>query len=69
MTRLNAYDTPTTVTHVDGEVVLDGPDGIGLSMTPSAADESAKRLRRGAAEARRGVGKRKTAAPGKEESR
>ncbi len=68
MTRLNAYDTPTTVTPVDGEVVLDGPDGVGLSMTPSAADESARRLRRGAAEARRGAGRSKPDAEGKDEA-
>jgi hypothetical protein len=51
--KLDAYDTPTRVAQVDGEVVLDGPDGIGLSMTPAAAEESAKRLAKGAAEAKR----------------
>ena len=51
--KLDAYDTPTKVAHVDGDVVLDGPDGLGLSMTPEAAEESGKRLVEGAAAARR----------------
>lgn len=40
-----AYDTPIKATAIDGEVVLEGPDGIGLSMTPDAAEETARRLR------------------------
>jgi hypothetical protein len=47
-----AYDTPSTIYAVDGEVVLDGPDGIGLSMTPNAAAETARRLAKAADEAR-----------------
>jgi hypothetical protein len=39
-----AYDTPVKTTPIDGEVVLEGPDGIGLSMTPDAAEETARRL-------------------------
>ena len=39
-----AYDEPTTVTVIDGEVVLDGPDGVGLSMTPEAAETTGRRL-------------------------
>ena len=53
MNRLEAHDTPTTVTSVDGEVVLDGPDGLGLSMTPAAAKETGKRLVKAAADAKR----------------
>ena len=58
MAKLDAYDTPTNVIPVDGEVVLDGPDGIGLSMTPEAAAESGKRLVKGAAQAKRNRRKR-----------
>jgi hypothetical protein len=47
-----AYDTPTRVYAVRGEVVLDGPDGVGLSMTPDAAAETARRLAKAAEEAR-----------------
>jgi hypothetical protein len=39
-----AYDTPTNAAAEDGEVTLDGPDGIGLSMTPAAAEETGRRL-------------------------
>jgi hypothetical protein len=39
-----AYDIPGKTTAIDGEVVLEGPDGIGLSLTPDAAEETAKRL-------------------------
>ncbi len=48
-----AYDEATKVSAVDGEVVLDGPDGVGLSMTPQAAAETGRRLMNGAAAASR----------------
>jgi hypothetical protein len=44
MASHKAYDTPVKTTAIDGEVVLEGPDGIGLSMTPDAAEETARRL-------------------------
>jgi hypothetical protein len=47
-----AYDKPSRVFAVHGEVILDGPNGIGVSMTPDAAAETAKRLARAAKEAR-----------------
>jgi hypothetical protein len=40
---------------VEGEVVVLGPDGVGLSLTPAAAEESGRRLIR-AAQAARGEG-------------
>lgn len=43
-----AYDEATKVSAVEGEVVLDGPDGVGLSMTPRAAAETGRRLQDGA---------------------
>ncbi|HVI34297.1 hypothetical protein [Phenylobacterium sp.] len=42
-----------TVTTVEGEVVVLGPDAIGVSLTPASAEESAHRLLRCAEEARR----------------
>ena len=47
-----AYDTPTEVDAVDGEVTLSGPDGIGVSMTPEAAEATAARLLAGARKAK-----------------
>ena len=53
------FDQPTKVTAEKGEVVLVGPDGIGLSMTPDAAEETARRLLEGARQARRQAGRRR----------
>lgn len=52
MSPKEPYDEPTQVTAIDGEVVLDGPDGIGVSMTPDAAEETSRRLKSGADVAR-----------------
>lgn len=52
MTARKAYDQPSDVTSVDGEVTMNGPDGLGLSMTPDAAHQTGERLRDAAAEAR-----------------
>jgi hypothetical protein len=49
---IGPYDEPTKVTPVDGEVTLDGPDGIAVSMTPEAAEETAERLIEAAGRAR-----------------
>ena len=46
------YDEATKVDAEDGTVVLDGPDGVDVLMTPEAAAETSDRLLRGAAQAR-----------------
>ena len=51
MTSHKAYDQPTKVEAVDGEVTLNGPDGIGISMTPTAAAITGGRLNKAAVEA------------------
>ena len=55
-----AYDDATVTDAVDGEVVLRGPDGTALSMTPEAAEETARRLLKSSEEARRQRDGRKT---------
>jgi hypothetical protein len=45
------YDTPSDVTTKAGEVVVDGPDGVAVSLTPNAAVETGSRLIDAAAEA------------------
>lgn len=45
------YDEPTRVDAEDGKVVLDGPDGVAVLMTPDAALETSDRLLLGAAQA------------------
>lgn len=52
MTARKAYDEPTTVTATDGEVTLDGPDGVAVSMTPDAAAATGRRLSDAAEKAR-----------------
>lgn len=38
------YDVPGDVTLESGEVLVDGPDGVALSLTPRAAREMGLRL-------------------------
>ena len=45
------YDEPTRVEANDGKVVLDGPDGVDVLMTPDAALETSDRLLAGATQA------------------
>ena len=45
------YDTPTEVTAEDGKVVLDGPDGVDVTITPQAAETTSERLLSAAMEA------------------
>jgi hypothetical protein len=46
------YDEPSKVHAKDGKVLLDGPDGVAVLMTPEAAEETSDRLLFGAATAR-----------------
>ncbi|MDB5439131.1 MAG: hypothetical protein JWM33_1558 [Caulobacteraceae bacterium] len=45
-----AFNTPSDVQIIEGEVVVVGPEGIGHSFTPEAARETGRRLT-GAADA------------------
>lgn len=45
------YDTPAEATAENGEVMIDGPDGIAVSLTPKAAHESARKIERAAGQA------------------
>lgn len=46
------HDHPSHVTAEQGEVHLDGPDGVATSYTPDAAEETGRRLVTAASEAR-----------------
>ena len=46
------FDEATQVTAKDGEVILDGPDGVDVKLTPEAARETSTRLWDGAAKAK-----------------
>lgn len=38
------YDEPSTVESEEGQVFVDGPDGVAVSLTPEAAEETGERL-------------------------
>jgi hypothetical protein len=46
-----AYDEPSEVSAEEGEVLVDGPDGVAVTFTPDAAAETSQRLLIGAAKA------------------
>jgi hypothetical protein len=43
-TEPELFNEPTEVSAKDGEVVLDGPDGVDVKLTPEAATETSDRL-------------------------
>ena len=44
MTDGKTYDEPTKVKAQNGDVMLDGPDGVDVAMSPDAAAETSDRL-------------------------
>ena len=52
---LKASEIPGKATAEDGVVLLDGPDGVALTMTPEAAELTADSLHAAAAQARQGT--------------
>ena len=51
MNQDKLYDEATEVSAEDGEVILDGPDGVDVKITPEAAEQTADNLIHGAAKA------------------
>lgn len=45
------HDRPSEVSAEEGEVQVDGPDGVSVSLTPKAAAETSDRLLAGASQA------------------
>jgi hypothetical protein len=45
------HDTPSDIYAEEGQVLVDGPGGTAVSLTPDAAAETSHRLLYGAAEA------------------
>ena len=45
------HDEASTVTAEQGQVLIDGPDGVAVSLTPDAAVETSDRLLEAAVEA------------------
>jgi hypothetical protein len=44
MSGIKVHDTPSRVAAEAGKVVVDGPDGVAVSLTPEAAVETGSRL-------------------------
>lgn len=61
MTDGKTYETPTKVKALHGDVILDGPDGVDVAMSPDEAAETSDRLLEAAAVAQ---GQRITGATG-----
>ena len=53
MSSVAVFGAPSEVIVEAGEVFVDGPDGVAVTLTPDAAEETARRLAEAAAEARR----------------
>ena len=53
MRSVSAFAQPSEVIAEEGDVLVEGPDGVAVSLTPDAAEETARRLVEAAAEARR----------------
>jgi len=52
-TSLEPCEEPGIASAIEGVVVLDGPDGVAVTMTPDAAAQTADSLKSAAEEARR----------------
>jgi osmotically-inducible protein OsmY len=52
MMKEKLYDKATEVSATNGEVLLDGPDGVDVKVTPEAAEQTADNLIEGAVKAR-----------------
>lgn len=52
MASLSASTEPSEVIAEQGEVIVEGPYGVAVTLTPDAAEETARRLRVAAAQAR-----------------
>lgn len=51
----SGYANPSEVSAEQGEVILEGPDGVAVTLTPDAAEETARRMLDAATEARRQI--------------
>jgi hypothetical protein len=56
MEPLTAHKQASQVAAEGGNVIIDGPDGVAITMSPDAAEETGKRLVQAAGEARRQAG-------------
>lgn len=53
MVDLGAHGQPSEVVAEQGDVIVEGPDGVAITLTPDAAEETGRRMMAAADEARR----------------
>ena len=56
MVSLGAHGEPSEVAAEAGDVIVEGPDGVAVTLAPHAAEETARRMMAAADEARRQAG-------------
>ena len=56
MESVRSHSQPSEVTAEQGEVIVEGPDGVAVSLTPEAAEETGRRMIEAASDARRQTG-------------
>jgi hypothetical protein len=52
MAPVQSHSEPSEVNAEQGIVIVEGPDGVAITLTPDAAEETGQRLIRAASEAR-----------------
>ena len=52
MESVTSHSEPSDVTAEQGIVIVEGPDGVAVTLTADAAEETGKRMIRAASEAR-----------------
>ena len=52
MEHVTSHSEPSDVNAEQGNVIVEGPDGVAVTLTPDAAEETARRLISAASEAR-----------------
>lgn len=53
MGSVHSHPQPSEVVAEMGEVLVEGPNGVAVSLTPDAAEETGRRMMKAAADARR----------------
>ena len=53
MNGMDAHGEPSEVLAEAGEVIVEGPNGVAVTLTPDAAEETGRRMISAASEARR----------------
>ena len=56
MESVRSHSEPSVVAAEEGNVIVEGPDGVAVTLTPEAAEETGRRMISAASEARRQEG-------------